>query len=322
MGLFVLVVVVLSVLRSTDQPGAAERARSSTVLVAAQAGSGSGIVVDRDEGLVLTNHHVVAGSRTTLVGAPGSAEGALEARVLAAIPCEDVALLGVGPDAVLWPELETIRVAESTPRAGDGVFALGYPATAANAIAADTDVSVTGGIVSNPQTRYDDPTSGVMPLVSVILHDAAINPGNSGGPLVDEDGALLGMNTALYALEAFRLEGQSYAITADRLRELLPALRAGVSQGDFGVLLEPFVGPVAPGDDPRTPNGLLVRTVDIDGPATPSDLRPGMLIVRVDGERVRTLADWCEAIAGRDEIRVDYFTPAGASVQSAVLRSY
>jgi S1-C subfamily serine protease len=324
MGVFVLVVLVLSFIQSRSEPDATERAKSSTLLVAAAEGSGSGIVIDDQEGLVLTNHHVVAGGRAARVAAPGLAGWVADAEVVAAHPCEDVALLRLPAvrEAGAWPDVEAIELAGAAPRAGDRVYALGYPATAGNVDGADTDVSVTGGIVSNPRTRYDDPTSGVMPLGSVIQHDAAINPGNSGGPLVDDAGRLLGMNTALYALADFRLEGQSYAITAERLRELLPALRAGSSTGDFGLLLEPFVGVLTGGDQPGRSNALVVRTVDARGPAAEAGLRPGMLIARVDGERVRTLADWCQAIAGRDEIRVDYFTPTGTTMQSTVLRSY
>lgn len=320
MGMFLVAVVVLSLVQRGGGSDAAERAKASTVLVASAEGSGSGIVIDRDEGLVLTNHHVVAGSRDAVVGAPGLADGAADATVVATNPCEDVALLRID-GGMPWPEARAIDVATATPRAGDEVFALGYPATAANAIAADGDVSVTGGIVSNPRTRYDDPTSGVMPLQSVTLHDAAINPGSSGGPLVDADGDLLGMNTALYALASFRLEGQSYAITADRIAEILPALRTGDSSGDFGLLLDPYVGALTSGDDPEQPNGLVVRTVDTDGPTAGTGLQEGVLVVRVDGQRVRTLGEWCAATADRNAIAVDFVLPSGQT-GSARLRAY
>lgn len=321
MGLFLAAVVLLTLFRP-DGGGtnAADRAKASTVFVATPEGSGSGIVIDADEGLLLTNHHVVANSRDVLVGAPGLAEGAVDGEVLATYPCEDVALVRVN-GGIPWPEAQAIEVSSDTPRAGDTIFALGYPATAASAVAADGDVSVTGGIVSNPRTRYDDPASGVMPLQSVTLHDAAINPGSSGGPLVDRDGALLGMNTALYSLAAFRLEGQSYAITAERLTDLVPALRRGESTGDFGLLLEPYVGALTEGDDPEQPNGLVVRTVGAGGPAEEAGIDEGVLVLRVNGERVRTLGEWCEATGDRDTIDVDYVLPTGA-VRSATVRSY
>lgn len=321
MGMFLAAVVLLTLFRP-DGGGtnAADRAQASTVLVATPEGSGSGIVIDEQEGLLLTNHHVVAASRDVLVGAPGLADGAVDGEVVATDPCEDVALIRVD-GGIPWPEAQAIELAADAPRAGDEVFALGYPATAANAVGSDGDVSVTGGIVSNPQTRYDDPTSGVMPLQSVILHDAAINPGSSGGPLVDRTGALLGMNTALYSLAAFRLEGQSYAITAERLTDLVPALRRGESRGDFGLLLEPYVGALTEGDDPEQPNGLVVRTVGAGGPAEEAGIDEGVLMLRVDGERVRTLGEWCAATRDRGAIDVDYVLPSG-EVRSARVRAY
>lgn len=302
--------------------GEASSAKRSTVLVSVADGSGTGIVVDAEAGLVATNYHVVAGSRTADVLAPGLADWSASASVVATSPCDDVALLQVDGGGGAWSAVESIEFAPGAPEAGARAFALGYPATAGNATGVDTNVSLTGGIVSNPSTRYDDPTSGVMPLPSVIQHDAAINPGNSGGPLVDDQGRLLGMNTALYALGDMRLEGQSYAITADHLRTTLDRLSRGESLGDFGLLLEPYTDTVFDGDREDEPNGLIVYALDPDGPADRAGIERDGLIAYVGEDRVRDLSDWCSATQDASVIDVGYANAEETRIRDATLRAY
>ncbi len=314
-----LVVAGLALTRQPEAPaggsadggaGKAGASRSATVLVAVDDGSGTGIIIDREQGLIATNYHVVAGSNEATIAAPGLAGWALNAQVLAVSPCDDVALVQLdaaegGDASSAWPETTTMEFAPGAPSTGDRVFALGYPATAGNVTGLDTDVSLTAGVVSNPSTRYDDPTSGVMPLPEVVQHDAAINPGNSGGPLVDGEGRLIGMNTALYAIGDQRLEGQSYAVSAERLRSVIDELQTGGSIADYGLLAEPYTEPVFDGDQDAEPNALVVIAVDPGGPADEAGLAEGALITYEGLDRIRTLADWCALTADEGIISIE-----------------
>jgi S1-C subfamily serine protease len=194
----------------------------ATVLVVAtwngqRESSGTGWVLDAAAGLVVTNHHVIEPGTTWTVTPAGGASQSAE--LVATAACDDVAVLRV-------PAMATsVRLGEqSALRGGDAVVAIGYPASAAHA----DNVAATAGVVSVPRTSI--PTGGGLDYPNTIQTDAAINPGNSGGPLVNMRGELVGMNT----LVGLEVENQAFAIGVDRIRELLPGLRDGVSSNWTG----------------------------------------------------------------------------------------
>lgn len=209
------------------------QAKPETVLIKAAAGKrgmgGSGWVLDAAKGLVVTNFHVVNGASKFVVGVNDQPRSAT---MVAAAPCEDLALLRVGNPKGLrnFPLGSQGRISQ-----GDPVLALGYPA---NASLEDKLTSTTGN-VSVPLTALHVPAQDAAPLDDVIQTDAALSPGNSGGPLIDKNGRLIGVNTAiLTSLGREPLNGQGYAIGVDRVKDVTADLRNGRSRGWAGFGLE------------------------------------------------------------------------------------
>ena len=166
------------------QAGAAvDRVEASVVRVVGSDGTGSGSVVAR--GRVLTNSHVVDGQRTLAV--VSAATGGLRpARVIWSSAELDLAVLAV--DGLTLPP---VTLGTMALRTRERVWALGYPGVA-DRISRAHDVTSTGGVIGRLHTAPWD--SGR--ALDIIQHDAAINPGNSGGPLVNDCGAVIGVNTA------------------------------------------------------------------------------------------------------------------------------
>ncbi|HEX8074800.1 MAG TPA: trypsin-like peptidase domain-containing protein [Thermoleophilaceae bacterium] len=276
-----------------DVAGLVANAKPETVLIKARAGKqgqgGSGWVLDAPAGLVVTNFHVVNGGSEFVVGVDDEPR---RASLVAAAPCEDLALLRV-PD----PEgLKTFPLgSQGGVEQGDPVLALGYPA---NASLEDKLTSTTGN-VSVPKTALHVPAQDAAPLDDVIQTDAALSPGNSGGPLIDRDGRLIGVNTAiLTSLGREPLNGQGYAIGVDRVKEVVEGLRTGRSRGWAGFGLE--FPPARFFARNRVPPGVLAtRAV----PGTEAE-RAGVgnvLITSIDGARLEpTLRSYCDAVRSVD----------------------
>jgi S1-C subfamily serine protease len=302
-GLALLAAAVVAIAALTgddDSPpvranGGAERlvaaARPATVLVRArglgQTSFGSGVVVDADEGLVLTNFHVVGIGDDVQAGRPGALD---DATVRAAAPCDDLALLELD-DLDDFGELALGSQGELAQ--GDQVVALGYPASASGG----TSLTSTAGVVSAIRTSLRLPVPDSPRFRNLVQTDAALNPGNSGGPLVGEDGRLVGVNTILF--EGTRdtpISDQGYAVGVDRIRTVLAELREGRSLGWFGAgLLVPPAGLLS---RQRLPDGLLATSAT---EGTSADLIgvEEVLITEIGGRRVgATLAGYCRAVEG------------------------
>jgi serine protease Do len=263
----VVVVVIVLLSGGSSTPNSAEivaAVRPSTVdVLISQSGKGviaggTGWVLNADRGLIVTNNHVVNGADQLTVVVRGQKR---PAQVVAATPCQDMAVIRVADNA----GLQTMPLgSQSNLEAGDTVVAVGYPASAA-----PTDHLVaTVGSVSDPKTEYDVRQAADVPLLAnVVQTDAAINPGNSGGPLVDQGKQLVGMNTAgLDEAGGRRLQGQGYAIGVDQLKRYVPLLSTGTSIGWTGMGLEP--ADPAQLQQQNLPAGLLVNNAY---PGTPGD---------------------------------------------------
>jgi S1-C subfamily serine protease len=181
--------------------------------------AGSGWVWNAEQGLIVTNAHVVNEADRFAVRL-GEEDGEREAEVVAVAPCEDLAVLRVEDTR----GLRTLPLGSQADLAqGEDVVALGYPSTA---LSENDHLVANEGIVSVVQAK-SDLGPAVAPLPNVVQIDASINYGNSGGPLVNLGGELVGVNTAVNS--ALDIEGQNYAIGVDRVQQVVPGLVEGRS---------------------------------------------------------------------------------------------
>ncbi|MEM6671892.1 MAG: trypsin-like peptidase domain-containing protein [Planctomycetota bacterium] len=241
-------------------------------------GQGSGFVIDRD-GLVVTNEHVVRGSdavRVTLLDGR-----AFEAEIVGRDSESDLAVLRIDADGLVEAPLRTNEPA----RVGEWVIAVGNPLGLGH--------SVSAGIVSGRGR-----TANITTYEDFIQTDAAINPGNSGGPLVDLEGRVIGVNTAVADV---RMGGQGigFAIPAPMVDFVVGQLaRSGrVDRGYVGInLLELSDSAVSRlGYDGAS--RVAVRSVVEGGPAERAGLRANDLVVAVDDRPVTTLQQLMANIA-------------------------
>jgi len=239
-----------------------------------QQGAGSGVIVSPD-GYVLTNNHVVEGAqqiKVTLLSGK-----TLAARLIGADRFSDLAVLKVDATRLPGAQLGTsggLRVGQLAVAIGNP-FGLGHTVTVGVVSALNRSIQVPGLVIEN-----------------LIQTDAAINPGNSGGALVDSAGAVIGINTAIVP----NAQGIGFAIPIDAARAIMDQLIRS------GRVVRPYVGVVWGGDIDRSiasqynlpvDHGVLVREVDASGPAAQAGVRPGDIIVAVDG---RPVANWNEFI--------------------------
>ena len=234
-------------------------------------GSGSGFVYDED-GLVLTNHHVVAQAEAIRVRLQDGHE--YDAELVASDPTTDVAVL-----RVRLPEGRKLPVApqgaSAALRVGDWVLALGNPL--------GLDFTVTAGIVS-AVGRQLEPRAGT--LQSYIQTDAAINPGNSGGPLIDLRGRVVGINTAI---SGSRFIGYGFAVPIEIARRVASDLVAlgYVRRPMLGVRIEDVTEVDAEVYGLEQIAGAEVKRVEPQSAAAEAGLRVGDVVTLVDGEPVR-----------------------------------
>lgn len=258
---------------------------------------GSGVIIDGDEGLVVTNHHVVQDADTIVVTLNDRRE--FTATLVGSDAGTDVALLRVMPDGSPFPD---IPLGDSDAVAvGDYVVAIGNPfglgQTATSGI-----VSAIGRSGVNIES-YED----------FIQTDASINPGNSGGALVDLKGRLLGVNTAILSGTGGNI-GIGFAIPSNMVREVAGQLleHGNVQRGRIGVGIQDVTPGLAQALDLQTDRGALVTQVEPGSPAERAGLEAGDVIVAVGGDPIEDSAEL------RNEIGL---VRAGGSVELTALRA-
>jgi S1-C subfamily serine protease len=256
---------------------------------------GTGWVLDAEQGLIVTNNHVVNG-HTSLEVSVGELGAPREASLVGTAVCEDLAVVKVDDTT----GLETLPLgSQSGLEEGETVVALGFPAS----LSTESNLSSTVGAVSvvseslNPDLLVDVPG-----LPDVIRTDAAINPGNSGGPLVNLDAELVGVNSASNTEQGGRaIQGQGLAIGVDRVKEVVPDLEDGTSLGFTGMGIE--FAPIF-GEEGLTAlglpaqNGLVVQTVT---PGTEAESlgfgQEPVLITAINGQQMEgNLGSYCDAV--------------------------
>ena len=240
---------------------------------ATHAGMGSGIVMDRD-GHVITNYHVIQQAGKVVVKLADRRE--LDATVIGRDARSDIAILKIAPTAALRPAPlgDSSRV-----QTGEWVVAMGSPF--------GLDSTVTAGIVSAKARRI--PTSV---YYDYIQTDVTINPGNSGGPLLNLQGRVVGINTAMLSPNGASI-GINFAIPINLIKDLLPELLAKgrVTRGWLGISTQMVSAGVARllKIDPSA--GALVVAVDPAGPAAHAGIHPGDIVVEYNGKSVHDAAE-------------------------------
>lgn len=237
--------------------------------------TGTGFVIS-DDGLVVTNNHVVTGAATLEVYFSDSEEP-INARQLGVSECSDLAVIQLVGDG--YPALE---FREDEISVGLPIFAAGFPG-ADDPGNIDLDYTLTGGIVGS--TTADGETNWAS-VDGVLQHDAQILGGNSGGPLVDEQGRVVGVNYA-GSLEF----NTNYSISAEIARPIIDQLAEDIDVDSLGVNGEAIFGEFG--------SGVFVRSIESGSPADAAGLEPGDLIVTLENLVMATdgtMADYCDVL--------------------------
>jgi len=244
-----------------------------------QVGLGSGVIVS-PEGYLLTNNHVIDGADDIEVQLADGRKA--RAKVVGTDPDSDVAVLKIELDrlpVIAFGSADALQV-------GDVVLAIGNPFGVGQ--------TVTSGIVSALGRNQ----LGINTFENFIQTDAAINPGNSGGALVDTNGNLLGINTAIFSRTGGSL-GIGFAIPVTIARQVMESLvRDGiVTRGWIGVEPRDLTPEIAETFNLAVKEGVLITGVLQDGPASAGGLRPGDVVVTVAERPVTNTAQLLSAVA-------------------------
>ena len=275
--------------------------------------AGSGVVISAD-GLVLTNAHVVASATTMQV--TFSDGTAMQADLVGSLPADDVALIKLRGAKNLTPaELGS----SAEVQVGDDVVAIG------NALNLGGPPSVTEGIISAMDRTIESENST---LKNLIQTDAAINPGNSGGPLLNADGQVVGINTAIIS----DAQNIGFAIAIDSVKPLIKAIKDGrgtvtLDTAFLGVTTQ-AVGAVS-ADVQRqfgvvVTDGAYVADVQVGSAAADAGLAVGDVITAIDGEPMSSADDVVTAVRQRnagDSIAVTVNRAGSTGTVTIVLRS-
>lgn len=238
-----------------------------------QSGLGSGVIISAD-GYIATNNHVVEGADTVTVALTDGRE--FTAKVVGRDPQTDLAVVKI--DA---KDLPAVVVADSTQtEVGDRVLAIGNPFGIGE--------TVTSGIIS-AKGRNVGILAEVEGYEDFIQTDAAINPGNSGGALVDVDGRLIGINTAILSRSG-GFQGVGLAVPSNLVSQVADSLvKTGkVTRGFLGVTIQNITPALAESFNLKSNKGALVADVTPDSPAAKAGLKEGDVVTGLNG---RPIAD-------------------------------
>ena len=251
---------------------------------------GSGFIID-PSGLAITNNHVIEEADEVRVRMSDNRE--LEAEVLGRDPKTDIALIKIKAET----KLPYLALGDSSRvRIGDWVVAIGNPF--------GLEHTVTAGILSARGRAI-----GAGPYDDFLQTDASINPGNSGGPLLNLDGEVIGINTAIVAGG----QGIGFAIPANMARQIVEQLKdkGRVIRGWLGVMIQKVTPDLAKSFRLEGETGALVADVAEGGPAEEAGLKRGDVIIAFNGREIKEWNDLPAIVAA---------TPVGTKVKVTVIR--
>ncbi len=231
-------------------------------------GAGSGFVVSKD-GRILTNNHVIDGAdKITVTFSNGKS---MEASVIGKDPTFDIAVIKVKAG-----DLPVIEMGDSdTIRVGETLIAIG------NTLGLGLEPTVTVGVLSARNRSIHIQNFN---FDGFLQTDASINPGNSGGPLLDMNGRVIGINTAIIS----SAQGIGFAIPINMAKQVMNDIvtYGKVRRGQMGVYLQPITEDIASAFDLKDTKGALIAEVIRDSPAEKAGLKRGDIIVKIDGKDV------------------------------------
>lgn len=256
---------------------------------------GSGVIVDAEQGLILTNQHVIKHARQITVTLTDGREA--QATLIGADQKADLAVIKIDTPnltAVDWFDSEQLEV-------GDFVVAIGNPFGLGQ--------TVTSGIVS----AMGRSGLGIEEYEDFIQTDASINPGNSGGALVNLRGELVGINTAIIGPAGGNV-GIGFAIPANMAKQMMQQLvkYGEVRRGSLGVAVQTLTPELADALGVKTRRGAVISRVLRDSPAARAGIEPGDVVTALDGRRVREAESLINLIG---------LKPVGTTVRLSIARA-
>ncbi len=260
-----------------------QRGRSLNFLGRSESGvaTGSGVVISED-GYIVTNHHVIENSEEIIVTFSDRQE--LKAELIGSDPSTDLALIKIKSSPlpfIIFGNSDSLQV-------GEWVLAVGNPF--------NLESTVTAGIVS-AKGRSIDILDTQDRIESFIQTDAAVNPGNSGGALINTEGELIGINTAIIT-QTGHYEGYSFAIPANLVRKVIRDLQdfGTVQRGLLGVFIEQVNPDIAKDLGLKKVEGVYITRITPGSGAADAGLQPGDVITGVDGVHTPSLPEMQELI--------------------------
>jgi Do/DeqQ family serine protease len=253
-------------LKDFIDPGFARRYKRNSL--------GSGVIIDGKRGLILTNAHVVA--KTGEVNIVLNDEREYKAVIVGSDPDSDLAVLRIASD----DPLPSIPMGDSGDlMIGETVIAIGNPFGFSNTVTTGVISAVNRSFRSKERVYYD-----------FIQTDASINPGNSGGPLLNINGELIGINTAIYA----GAQGIGFAIPINKARRIVDDL---IQHGEvieiwLGMHIENLNDSLVNYFNLPSRSGVLVSSLDDDGPAHQAGIRQGDIVLSIGDRKISTAEDY------------------------------
>lgn len=256
--------------------------------------TGSGFLIDT-EGHMVTNNHVIADASDITVTL-GDSDEVYEAEVVGTDPSTDLALIKVdAPEKAMKP----LQLGDSTEvEVGDPVVAIGNPF--------GLDRTVTTGIVSALQREIS--SLNQYAISNVIQTDAAINPGNSGGPLINSDGAVIGVNSQIATGGTSQGNvGIGFAVPSNTVKDVVSQLLedGSVEHAYLGISGATISSQLAEALNLGTDSGVIVQETVKDGPAAKAGIEAGSTPVTVGGQRVLTGGDVIVKVNGEEIASVE-----------------